>query len=179
MPLRVPGSDTHPQDATIHLKGAQVPPPSRHLKSECLEAVRTSEKPRHSYGTHRATHCYLLNFLSAHRIKARERPGTEWGYQALVPSPHSQPTVDKSMQEPEASLALSACLTSCFFNFRWKIRQELTKLENVAMDGSTNLQKGLEKVRRARTTYGCWLSVDYHGCHLIPESPSFLHFLAG
>ncbi|XP_031217866.1 anthrax toxin receptor-like isoform X2 [Mastomys coucha] len=28
---------------------------------------------------------------------------------------------------------------------RWKIRQELTKLKNVAMDGSTNLQKGLEK----------------------------------
>lgn len=31
------------------------------------------------------------------------------------------------------------------------------------LEGATNLQKGLEKVRRARTTYGRWLSVDHHG----------------
>lgn len=88
-------------------------------------------------------------------------------------------TVDKSVQELKASLALTACLTSRFFNFRWKIRQELTKLETLVIEGSTNLQKGLEKVRRARTTYGLWLRVDCHGGHLTPESPSFLYFLAG
>nr|XP_034354251.1 anthrax toxin receptor-like [Arvicanthis niloticus] len=67
-----------------------------------------------------------------------------------VPGPGALPTlavytVDKSVQELEASLALTACLTSRFFNFRWKIRQELTKLEHLVMKGSTNLQKGLEK----------------------------------
>lgn len=88
-------------------------------------------------------------------------------------------TVDKSVRELEASLALTARFTSCFFNFRWKIRQELTKLETLVIEGSTNLQKGLEKVWMARTTYGHWLHVDYHRGHLTPESPSFLHFLAG
>lgn len=48
VPLRVPGSDTHPQDATIHLKGVHAKTLSKSPKSE---AVRTSKEPRHSYGT--------------------------------------------------------------------------------------------------------------------------------
>ena len=138
---------------------------SRCPKSECLEAVRTSEKPRHAYGTHGAKHCYLLNFLSANGMRARERPGTEWGYQDLVPSTHSQSTrwVNLCKSLKLAWHCQQASLTSRFFIFRWKIRQELTKLENLVLEGSTNLQKGLEKVRKARTTYGRSLSEDYHG----------------
>lgn len=87
----------------------------------------------------------------------------------------------KSVQELEVSLSLSTCLTSRSFHFRWKIRQELTKLDTQVLDGATNLQKGLEKVRKARTTYGYWLHVDYHGGEGASYSrvTKFFHFLAG
>lgn len=81
-----------PQDAAICLGGAQ----SLYQGTQSLNASGQLESQRNSdipMGlTEQRTHCYLLNFLSANGIRARERLGTECGYRDLVPSPHSQST---------------------------------------------------------------------------------------
>lgn len=87
-------------------------------------------------------------------------------------------TMNESVQELGASLALPH-LTLVLFHFRKEIRHELTSVETLLIHGLTYLNEALEKVRRPRTTCGCWHRVDYHWGHLTPLSLSFLHFLVG
>ncbi|XP_060247671.1 anthrax toxin receptor-like [Meriones unguiculatus] len=64
---------------------------------------------------------------------------------AIVLMPLTSNSIDggKSVQEFDAGLALSACLTSPFFNFRTEFREELSRAQTFNESGSTILHKAL------------------------------------
>lgn len=91
-------------------------------------------------------YCHLLNFLGANGPE--KVSGKNGGTGPGICPKLAVCTMNKSVGDLGASLAVTASLTSPLFNFRKKIRQELSNVEILQIHGPAILYRGLEKVRR-------------------------------